>query len=115
LAGDGLDALLLVEGVPELRDDNEIFTLYDTFIDSPLDPNARLLLIAVICARSRTMSGDWVKISSVRTKGTIEQPVSGLDRVVDDTCSVIGDFPQTKPTRTLSDQHLIYPDPESDM
>jgi hypothetical protein len=58
LAGDRLDALFLVEGVPELGDDNKILTLYDSLIESLLDTSARLLLIAVICARSRAMSGD---------------------------------------------------------
>lgn len=54
LADNGLDVLLVVEGVPELGDDEELLTLDETLINGALHTLAALLLITVVCA-------EWVK------------------------------------------------------
>jgi len=48
LADDGLHALLLVEGIPEFGDYNEVLALHDTLIDGTLDALSGFLLISVI-------------------------------------------------------------------
>jgi hypothetical protein len=47
-AGDGLDALLVVEGLPQLGDDEEVFTLDEAILDGAGDALAALLLVAVV-------------------------------------------------------------------
>ena len=48
LAGDGLDLLGVVEGVPELGGDEEIFALDDAFLDCAGNALTRFDFIAVI-------------------------------------------------------------------
>lgn len=50
LARDGLDLWAVVEGVPELGDDEEIFTLYQAVLDGAGDALAGLFLVAVVCS-----------------------------------------------------------------
>lgn len=51
-AGDGLDALLVVEGLPELGDDEELLTLHEAVLDGAGDTLTALLLVAVVCDES---------------------------------------------------------------
>ena len=48
LLGDRLDLVGVVEGVPELRDDEEIFALYETFLDGAGNTLAALGFVAII-------------------------------------------------------------------
>jgi hypothetical protein len=48
LTGNGLNALLLVEGVPELGDDDQVLTLDETLGDCALDALTSTLLISVV-------------------------------------------------------------------
>lgn len=62
LADNGLDAGLLVEGVPELGDDEELLALDDSLLDGALDTLAALLLVAVVCGGlldGELKSGGW--------------------------------------------------------
>ncbi len=95
-----------MERVPELRDDGELLALHNTLVYGALDALAGLLLITIIW-RSIAISRDRAGISGQRTECAIEHPVSGLDRVVDNICRVLGHFPETE--SMLSDQHLIEP------
>lgn len=67
LADDGLDALLLVESVPELGDDGEILALHDTLIDSAFDANAGFLLIAVIYDTSIISNNSFIEKRTPKT------------------------------------------------
>jgi len=49
LAADGLDLLTLVESLPELADDKEIFALYEAFLDSASYTLTALNFVAVVC------------------------------------------------------------------
>ena len=49
LAADGLDLLTLVEGLPELADDEEVFSLYEAFLDGASYTLTALDFVAVIC------------------------------------------------------------------
>lgn len=48
LAADGLNLLAVVEGVPELGDEEEVFALDDAFLDGSSDSFAGFLLVAVV-------------------------------------------------------------------
>ena len=48
LTGDWLDMLLLVEGIPKLRDDEELITRYKTVFDSTCNTLTGLDLVSVI-------------------------------------------------------------------
>jgi hypothetical protein len=48
LLGDGLDLLGVVERVPQLGDEEEVFALYDAFFNGASDTLARLDFVAVI-------------------------------------------------------------------
>jgi len=48
LLADGLDTLLLVERVPELGDNEEVFTLYNALLDGTGNTLSGLLLVSVI-------------------------------------------------------------------
>lgn len=52
LAADGLDFVTLVERVPELADEEQIFTLYETVFDGSCDTFTCLFFIAIICKTS---------------------------------------------------------------
>lgn len=49
LLANGLDTLLVVEGVPELGDDEELLALDNSLLDGFREPLACLLLVAVVC------------------------------------------------------------------
>jgi hypothetical protein len=49
LAADGLDLFTLVEGLPELADDEEVFSLYEAFLDGASYTLTALDFVAVIC------------------------------------------------------------------
>ena len=49
LAADGLDLLAVVEGLPELADDEEIFALYEAVFDGTGYALAALDFVAVVC------------------------------------------------------------------
>ena len=95
-----------MESVPELRDDGELLALHKTLVDGALDALSGPFLITIIW-RSTAISRDRAGIPGQRTECAIEHPVSGLDRVVDNICRVLGHFPETE--SMLSDQHLIEP------
>lgn len=65
-AGDGLDVLLVVVGLPELGDDEEVLTLHDTILDSAGDTLTAGLLISVICCEKPIRIS--VKFCFVRVK-----------------------------------------------
>jgi hypothetical protein len=48
LAADGLDLLAVVEGVPEFGDDEEIFALYETFLDGTSYSLSTLNFVTVV-------------------------------------------------------------------
>lgn len=48
LFADGLDAVVVVEGIPELGDKEEVFALDEAVFDSAGDALAAFLLVAVI-------------------------------------------------------------------
>lgn len=48
LAGDRLNLVAVVEGVPELRDEEELLTLDETVLDGAGDTLANLDLVAVV-------------------------------------------------------------------
>ncbi len=78
LEGNWLDVLLLVEGVPQLGDDEELLALDQALIDGAGDTLTSLLLVAVVA-------------------GTIEETVTGLDGVVDSIgTGVVVDLPETE-------------------
>jgi hypothetical protein len=61
LADDGLDALLLVESVPKLGDDEEVLALHKTLIDGALDTDTSLLLVAVIYDTSVSANNSFIE------------------------------------------------------
>lgn len=78
LAGNGLNLVTIVEGVPELADDEEVLTLHQAILDSAGNALTSFFLVAVIA-------------------GTIKQSVAGLDGVVDSVgTGGIVDFPETE-------------------
>jgi len=60
LLADWLDALVVVEGVPELGDNEEFLALDDTFLDSASDTLTRLLLVTVVCITCQPFRSLWV-------------------------------------------------------
>lgn len=48
LAGNGLDFVTVVKGVPELGDDEEVFALHEAVFESASDTLADFLFISVI-------------------------------------------------------------------
>ena len=54
-AGDGSDVFLVVEGLPELGDDEEVFTLHEAFGDGPGDAFSAFLFVSIICMRRQTL------------------------------------------------------------
>jgi len=78
LADDGLDALTIVEGVPELGDDEELLALHDTLLDGAGDTLTALDLVAIVSS-------------------AIEEAVAGLDGLVDGVGSDgVVDLPETE-------------------
>jgi hypothetical protein len=49
LLGDGLDLLVVVECLPELGDDEEVFALYKALLDGTGNTLASFDFVAVIC------------------------------------------------------------------
>lgn len=60
LAADGLDVLLVVEGLPELGDDEELFALYEAVLDGAGDALAALLLVSVVCTKKNMLESSFV-------------------------------------------------------
>jgi hypothetical protein len=48
LPADGLHLLVFVEGLPELRDDEEVLTLYESFLDGAGDTLTGFDFVAVV-------------------------------------------------------------------
>ena len=57
LAADGLDLLAVVECLPELADNEEVFALYKSLLDGPGDTLTALDFVAVVCD---TLMSVWV-------------------------------------------------------
>ena len=55
LFADGLDAVVVVEGIPELGDEEEVFAFDDAFFDGAGDTLAGFYLVAVICGELESM------------------------------------------------------------
>lgn len=55
-AGDGLNLVALVEGLPELGDDEEVLTLHEAVLDGAGNTLTALLLVAVICRKRPSAS-----------------------------------------------------------
>lgn len=78
LFADWLHAVFVVEAVPELADDEELFALDEAFIEGLLDALSAFGFVAVVA-------------------GAVEEPVAGLDGVVDlRGARVVVDFPKTE-------------------
>lgn len=78
LLANGLDALLVVERVPELGNNEQVLALHDTLVDRTLDTLASLDLVAVVA-------------------GAVKQTVASLDGVVDLIgAGVVVDLPQAE-------------------
>lgn len=61
LAGDGLDLVLVVEGLPQLGDDEELLTLHDALLDGAGNTLTTLLFVAIVCVSGRcNVSADAV-------------------------------------------------------
>ena len=56
LFADGFDVFVAVVGIPEFGDEEEIFSLYYTFLDGAGDALACFDFIAVVC---REISNRW--------------------------------------------------------
>lgn len=55
-AGDGLDLVLVVEGLPQLGDNEEVLTLHKAVLDGAGDTLTTLLLVAIVCSDRRERS-----------------------------------------------------------
>lgn len=53
LFADGLDAVVVVVGVPQFGDEEEIFSLHYTFFDGAGDTLAGFDFVAVVCRKIR--------------------------------------------------------------
>lgn len=53
LAGDGLHLVLVVEGLPQLGDDEELLTLHEAVLDGAGNALTGLLFVAIICVSGR--------------------------------------------------------------
>jgi hypothetical protein len=56
LPADGPDALLVVEGVPEFGDEEQVGALYEAFVDGAFDTLAGFFLVAVVCLRGKSVN-----------------------------------------------------------
>jgi len=84
LLADGRNAVLVVEGVPQLGDNEEILTLDKTFVDCALNTLAGLDLVAVVA-------------------GAVKETVASLDGVVDlISAGVVVHLPKTE----ANERHL---------
>lgn len=95
LFADWLYFVAVVEGVPELADDEEVFAFDEAIFDCSCYAFAGFFLIAVICiilSAWEFCSGSWR-----HTACSVEQSVAGLDCIVYGirTCCVV-DLPQTE-------------------
>jgi len=100
LAADRLDPLGLVEGVPQFRDNEELFTLHDALVESTFHALATLLLVGVICECMSRESRSGKRRR--QTEGAIKQPIAALDSIVDNIGGgLVGDFPSTEPSPPL--------------
>lgn len=61
-AGDGLDAVAVVEAVPQLGDDEEVLALHQAVLDGASDTLTALLLVAIVCWRKRSSALSTRKI-----------------------------------------------------
>ena len=96
LLADGLDVLLVVEGVPELGDDEQLLTLDDAFLDGAGNTLASLLLVAVVYEINQYCGG-YCSMILCLTASAVKESVSGLDGVVDNVrAGVIVDLPETE-------------------
>ena len=94
LAGDFLDDFLVMEAVPELGDDEEVFALDEAVFDGSCDALASFLFVAVVA-------------------GAVEEAVAGFDGIVDLVgARVIVDFPEAKTEARVSKRS---PDLETDL
>jgi hypothetical protein len=121
LAGYGLNLVLVVESLPQLGDDEELLTLYETLLDGAGNALTTLLLVAIVCVSGRgNISADVASMtSSIPTKRkrgkkvllfsiniqhepglttcAIKQTVTGLDGVVHGICGrCVVDLPEAK-------------------
>lgn len=71
LADDGLDLLAVVEGLPELADDEEVLTLYKALLDGAGNTLAALDFVAVVCSRLSRQYGlhEHVRRLGLRSDG----------------------------------------------
>ena len=94
LLADRLDFVAVVEGVPELADQEEIFAFDEAVFDCSGYSFTCFLLVAVICVALDVIS---CQRENKRTASSIEQSVANLDSVVNGvgTSSVVN-FPQAK-------------------
>lgn len=56
LFANGLDLFGVMEGVPELRDNEEFLSLYETLLDRTGNALARFDFVAVVCAEKESVS-----------------------------------------------------------
>lgn len=110
LSADWLDVLLVVEGVPELGDEEEVFALDEALFYGTSDALTGFFLVAVVYSRSSQPLPQRVLLPSHQTRtgilttSTIEQPIPSLDGIVNGVgTSVIVHLPQPK----ADNWHLI--------
>ena len=99
LLADRLDAVAVVEGVPQLGDEEEVFALDEAVLDGAGDALARLHFVAVVLKKGQSAFVEqWIGSElGWRTTCTVEKAVPGLDGVVDGVgASVVGHFPETE-------------------
>lgn len=106
LAGNRLDLVTLVEGVPQLGNDEQLLTLHDTLLDGAGNTLTSLDFVAVVCKRSSISTlivlqgrntSPLKPPRETPTASAIEQTVTSLDSVVNLVrASVICDLPETE-------------------
>jgi hypothetical protein len=96
LLANWLDFVAIMERIPELADNEEIFTLDKAILDCPCYSLASFLLVAVICESLRSAL-DLYCWPWRHTTRSIKQPVARLDCIVYGirACCVVN-LPQTK-------------------
>jgi hypothetical protein len=97
LAGNGLDAVAVVEAVPQLGDDEEVLALDNALLNGAGDSLASLDFVAVVCESYKLVLFRFAS-QRLRTASAIKQTVSGLDGLVHlVSAGVVVHLPEAKP------------------
>lgn len=97
LAADGFYAVAVVEAVPELGDNEELFTLDETIFDGPRDALAGFNFVSVVYVSCVSLEILVVFYGGSSTAGAVKQTVSFLDGLVDlVSAGVVVHLPETE-------------------